>query len=301
MNTETKKRRWFWSLLILIVLAGILAIFAGPKGAGSGFLNGGNPEIGQINLTMPIFSSDDVLASFQIAEQSSKLKVLILRIDSPGGLVASSQEIFRRIRQFREHRNVPVIASVENVCASGAYYVASAADTIIVNPGSQVGSIGVIVDLVNVRELMDKIGLDARTIKTGKFKDAGNPTKRLTEEEEEQERRYFKTLIDAVLDQFVSDVALARNLPVEDVRKIAHGGVFTGLQALDLRMVDRVGNYTDAVRMAARISNLDPFKAAPTLIEPPDRRGLIERALFGKSSGWPIQLFGRQMVLSFLP
>lgn len=301
---QKKKRKWFWVLLVLIALGIVLSVIANPKKGGRSLIDGGNPEIGQINLVSPIFSSEELLACFQLADQSKKLKVLILRVDSPGGFVGSSQELFRRIRQFREHRNLPVIVSVENICASGAYYIAAAADTIIVNPGSQVGSIGVIIDLLNVRELMDKFGIDARTIKTGKYKDAGDPTKRLTEEEDVLERTYFKGLIDQVLAQFVKDVAESRRLPEDKVRKIAHGGVFTGLQAVELGLADSVGNYVDAVRLAAGISGIDPHAAAATIFEPPDRRGLLERVILGESAGGvtaPIHWLGRKYILSFLP
>lgn len=302
MDEQKKKRKWFRIIIVLLLLAGAMALVSGPRLGGRSLIDGGNPEIGQINLNVPIFSSEPLLACFQIAEQSEKLKVLILRVDSPGGFVASSQEIYRRILQFRERRNIPVIVSVENLCASGAYYIASAADTIIVNPGSQVGSIGVIVDLLNVRELMDKFGVDARTFKTGKYKDAGDPTKRLTEEDEALEEKYFKGLIGAVLTQFVSDVAAARHLPEEHVRKIAHGGVFTGLQAVDLGLADTVGNYVDAMGLAAKISGVDAGKAVATLIEPPDRRGLLERALVGQADRWgPLQFLGRKFILSFMP
>ena len=256
-----KKRKWLKISLGLFVLAVILSVVAGQRVGGKSLIDGGNPQIGQINLVAPIFSAEPLLASFHLAEQSEKLKVLILRVDSPGGFVASSQELYRRVRQFRERRKVPVIVSVENVCASGAYYVSAAADTIIVNPGSSVGSIGVIVDLLNVRDLMDKFGVDARTIKTGKYKDAGDPTKRLTQEEDELDRKYFKGLIEAVLDQFGNEVAESRRLPVDKVRRIAHGGVCTGMQAVDMGLADTVGNYVDAVHLAASLAGLDPGTA----------------------------------------
>lgn len=302
-SAEKKKRKWVRILIFAVLLGLVFSVVASLPMNGQSILDGGgNPEIGQINLTTPIFSSESTMACFHIAEHSDKLKVLILRVDSPGGFVASSQELFRRIRQFQERRKLPVIVSVENLCASGAYYVAAAADTIIVNPGSQVGSIGVIVDLINVRELMDKFGVDARTFKTGKYKDAGNPTKKMTEEDEELERKYFQGLIDQVLDQFVEDVAESRRLPTADVRKIAHGGVFTGREAVKLGLADSIGNYVDAVRLAAQIAGVDPAKAVATLIEPPDRRGLIERVLFGESAEWgPFRMLGRKYVLSFLP
>lgn len=297
-----RKRRWSRVIWILILLGGVMVLISMPSGGGRSLIDGGNPEIGQIDLNMPIFSAEPMMSSFQLAEQSDKLKVLILRIDSPGGFVGSSQELFRRVHQFRERRNIPVIVSVENLCASGAYYIAAAADTIIVNPGSQVGSIGVIADFLNVRELMDKFGIDVRTFKTGKYKDAGDPTKRLTEEEEELERKYFKGLIDAVLDQFVTDVATSRGLPEAQVRRLAHGGVFTGLDAVHLGLADAAGNYVDAMTMAAQVAGLDPATAVATIIEPPDRRGWIERVLFGEArNGWPMNYIGRKSILSFMP
>ena len=300
MAPRAKKRKWLGLILILALLAGFLMIVAGPRVPGMGLP--GSPEIGQINLVSPIFSSEDLLACFHVADQSEKLKVLILRVDSPGGFVGSSQEVYRRVRQFKESRNLPVIVSVANVCASAAYYIAAAADTILVNPGSQVGSIGVIIDLLNVRDLMDKFGVDARTIKTGRYKDAGDPTRRLSEEDDREERRYFQSLIDPVLDQFVKDVAESRRMPEAAVRKVAHGGVFTGEQAVRLGLADEVGNYVDAISLAARLAGLDPRKAAATIIAPPDRRGLIERLLFGESARAGLfRSWGRKYSLAFLP
>lgn len=291
-------RRFLW--IVAIVLAFIVG-YKWTQKSGGGFVHGASPEIGRIDISLPIFSSGDLMACFQQAEQAEKLKALILRIDSPGGFVGSSQELYARVRQFRERTGIPVIVSVENVCASGAYYIATAADTIIVNPGSQLGSIGVVIELLNVRDLMDKFGVSMRNIKTGELKDAGDPSKKLTAEEVALERKYFQGMVDEVLGQFVSAVAESRHLPEKKVREVATGGVFTGVRAVELGLADSIGNYVDAMKMAADIAGIESKTAVATVFEPPDERGLVERVLLGEASSWPVNILSRRYTLSFMP
>jgi protease-4 len=176
----------------------------------------------------------------------TSIKAIILRIDSPGGGVAASQEIFEEVRRVRSAGKL-VVASMGSVAASGGYYVACIADHIFANAGTVTGSIGVIVQLANASELLDRIGIESTVITSGPFKDSGNPTRTLRPEE----RQVFQTLVDDVYQQFIEAVAQGRNLPLDVVRQAADGRIFTGRQAKELGLIDDLGSLHDAVRYVA--------------------------------------------------
>jgi protease-4 len=174
------------------------------------------------------------------------IEAVVLRINSPGGGVASSQEIYEEVKRVRSTGKL-VVASMGSVAASGGYYVASVADHIFANAGTVTGSIGVIVQLANASELLHKIGIESTSITSGPFKDSGNPTRPLGPEE----RQVFQGLVDDVYQQFIEAVAQGRNLPVDEVRQAADGRIYTGRQAKDLRLIDELGSLHDAIRYAA--------------------------------------------------
>lgn len=176
----------------------------------------------------------------------ASIKAIVLRIDSPGGGVASSQEIYEEVRRARSGGKL-VVASLGSVAASGGYYIACVADRIFANAGTVTGSIGVIVQLANAEELLRKIGVESTVITSGPFKDSGTPTRALRPEE----RQVFQALVDDVYQQFVEAVAQGRNLPVGEVRQAADGRIYTGRQAKDLRLVDELGSFQDAIAYAA--------------------------------------------------
>ena len=186
----------------------------------------------------------------ELKEQSS-VKALLLRINSPGGGVAPSQEIYEAVRSFRESGK-PVVASLGAVAASGGYYIACAADTIMANPGTVTGSIGVIFEFPYIADLLKKIGVDMEVIKSGKFKDAGSPSRKITAEE----RALFQGVINDTWDQFVGAVADGRGMDEKDVRAIADGRIFTGRQALDAGLVDTLGTFEDAKMLAKVMAGL---------------------------------------------
>jgi protease-4 len=174
------------------------------------------------------------------------IKAIVLRIDSPGGGVASSQEIYEEVKRTRTGGKL-VVASLGSVAASGGYYVASVTDRIFANAGTVTGSIGVIVQLANVEELLRKMGVGSTVITSGPFKDSGNPTRALRPEE----RQVFQSLVDDVYQQFVEAVAQGRNIALAEVRQAADGRIYTGRQARDLRLVDELGTFQDAIMYAA--------------------------------------------------
>ncbi|MCE5243611.1 MAG: signal peptide peptidase SppA [Syntrophobacteraceae bacterium] len=208
-------------------------------------------RIGVVEIRGTIDSSQETLKAITQFRKDSGIKAIILRIDSPGGGIGPSQEIYREVRRTISEK--PVVASLGGVAASGGYYIASASSRIVSNPGTITGSIGVITYFPNLRELFGKIGYDMVTLKAGKFKDVGNPGREMTPEE--------KALMQATLDdahsQFIGDIAAARRLPEEKVREIADGRIILGQTARQLGLVDDLGNFEDAVRAAASLGRME--------------------------------------------
>jgi protease-4 len=181
------------------------------------------------------------------------VRAVVLRINSPGGVVAPTQEIFTAVRRLREAKK-PVVASLGSVAASGGYYVAVAADRIYASPGTLTGSIGVVMQLANLEGLLKKVGVEYVVVKAGAYKDVGNLARAMTPEE----RRILQNLLDDVYDQFILAVADGRGLEPKDVRAFAEGRIYSGRQAHGLKMVDDLGGLEDAIEAAAKMAGLPP-------------------------------------------
>lgn len=184
--------------------------------------------------------------------EKSEIKALVLDIDSPGGSVGAVQELYGTIRRVRQEKKKPVVALVGDVAASGGYYLAAGCDKVVAQPGSLVGSIGVIFNAMNVQQLLSKIGVKAEPIKSGKLKDIGSPTRPMTAEE----RELLQGIIDDTYGQFLAAVAKGRGMPEEKVRPLADGRIFNGRQALALGLVDVLGDSEDAVHIAGKLGNI---------------------------------------------
>lgn len=201
-------------------------------------------------------SPENIIDHLRKADADNDVKAILLRINSPGGTAAASQEIFREVGRTKK----PVVVSIGDIGASGAYYIASAADEIVASPASEVGSIGVIVEAPNYQELFKKIGIDYVVITQGKYKDMGNPNRPLKPEEiailEEQTK--------IIYEQFVDDVAKGRNISHEKMLSLATGQTFAGTQALKLKLIDDLGNFRDAVDLAAKLGKI---KGEPEIVE----------------------------------
>ena len=234
--------------IIVLFLGGIMALILSFSGSSSRLAFG--DRIGVIPLEGPIMDSEPILSQLVDFRKDDRIKVIILRIDSPGGGVAPSQEIYREVRRTAETKKV--IASLGSLAASGGYYVASAADKIVANPGTITGSIGVIMEFLQLEDLFKKIGINLEVLKSGEFKDIGSPHREMSK----REKALIEALISDVQAQFVDAVATGRGLPVEKVMEVADGRIFTGAKAKELGLVDSLGNFQDAVQLAKEMAQI---------------------------------------------
>ncbi len=237
----------------VVCVGGMLVIFSISRmmatTAGTFQEPGGN--IGIVEVTGPILSSRQVIENIKTFRDDDRIKAIVVRVDSPGGGVGPSQEIFRELMKTRPVKTV--IASMGSVAASGGYYVSAGAQAIMANPGTITGSIGVIMEHVNLTELAQKIGISPLVIKSGEFKDLGSPFRDLAD----NERQLLQQLVDELHQQFVSDAARARDIAEPTMAEIADGRIYTGQTALDLNLIDRTGNLDDAVVWAAELAEID--------------------------------------------
>jgi len=273
---EQRSRTLLWILIgggafFLFVLAVFslvyLTLHAGSNEAGfSGF----GDRIGVVDLDGVILSPQPVVSQLKKFGDDSSIKAIILHVNSPGGGVAASEEIYREVKRLRGEKKKRVVVSIESVGASGAYYIASASNKIYADQGSIVGSIGVIAQWVNYGDLLKWAKLKDVVIKTGEFKDTGNPTRDLTP----AEQAYMQSLIDNMFGQFVKAVADGRSMKFDDVKAIANGKVWTGEQAHSMKLIDEVGDFEAAVKDTAKSVNIS---GEPTLVRPEkDRRTLLD-------------------------
>ncbi len=260
-----KKKRVFIVLGIIVALFFLVLILRS--------MNGGT-SIGQkvavIDLTGIITKSDATIKLIHTYRDDPSIKAIVIRIDTPGGSVAPVQEIYSELQKIEK----PIVASMGGTAASGGYYVACAADTIMANPGTLTGSIGVIMQFTRMKGLYDKIGLEHQVIKSGEFKDTGSPFRSLTEEEQ----TVLQATVDNVYNQFVDTIFEARQslLSRSEIAELADGRIFSGQQALDLKLLDRLGNLPEAIELAGELANID---GKPKVVRKEKKTSLLEQLL----------------------
>ena len=220
-------------------------------------------SVGLVEVKGMILDSKETIRQLRYFYKQDNIKAIVLRVDSPGGVVAPSQEICAEVGRFAAKKKI--IVSMGSLAASGGYYISAPATLIYANPGTITASIGVILKLSNIEALMDKIGIKSYTLKTGKFKDSGSPVRQLSEED----RTMLQAVINNTHEQFVQAVAKGRKLPVEDVRRIADGRILSGEQAKAFKLVDRLGTLQDAIEEAGRLSGIS---GEPEIIIPPRKK-----------------------------
>jgi protease IV len=274
--SDGRSRTWLWILIgggafFLFVLAVFslvyLTLHAGTReSAFAGF----GDRIAVVDLDGIILSPQPLVEELKKFADDSSVKAIILHVNSPGGGVAASEEIYREVKRIKEEKKKKIVVSIETVGASGAYYVASASSKIYADKGSIVGSIGVIAEWVNYGDLLKWAKLKNIVFKTGEFKDTGNPMRDLTP----AEQQYMQSLIDNMFGQFIQAVADGRGMKVEDVRAIANGKVWTGEEALSMKLIDNVGDFEAVVKDTAKSVGIS---GEPTIVRPErDRKTLLD-------------------------
>ena len=236
-------------------------------------------KIGVVDLEGVIITPKVVVDQLKKFADDDSIKAIIVHVNSPGGGVAASEEIYREVKRIRDDKKKRIVASIESVGASGAYYVSSATNKIYADKGSIVGSIGVIAEWVNYGDLLHWAKLKDITMKAGEFKDTGSPTRDMTPAEKE----YLQSLIDNMHGQFIQAVADGRKTKFDDIKAIANGKVWTGEQALSMKLIDQVGDFQAAVDDTARSVGI---KGEPVLVHPERDRKTVLDVLFGDVSEW---------------
>jgi protease-4 len=284
MAENGRSRAWLWILIgggafFLFVLAVFTLVYLTLHAGGdqSSGLHGFGDKIGVVDLEGVILDPKTVVEQLKKFADDDSIKAIIIHVNSPGGGVAASEEIYREVKRIRDEKHKRIVSSIETVGASGAYYVSSATNKIYADNGSVVGSIGVIAEWVNYGDLMRWIKLKPEVLTVGKFKDTGDPTREMTPEE----RAYMQSLIDNMYGQFVRAVADGRHAKVDDIKAIADGRVWTGEQALTLHLIDQLGDFEAAVDDTAKSVHIT---GKPVLVRPEKDRKSVLDLLFGDVS-----------------
>ncbi len=254
-----RRHPFLFFLLIIAICATIifsgvvLLLFFGSKMAASGFArsyDSSRGNVGIVEVKGMIWSSKKIIKDIKTFRDDDSIKAIVLRIDSPGGGIGPSQEIYREVMKTK--RDKKIITSMGSVAASGGYYIASATHKIIANAGTITGSFGVIMEYANIEAIAKKIGISPVVIKSGKFKDIGSPLREL----KDSEREILQDLVNELHLQFVNDAAKARGIDAERMRTLADGRVYTGQKALELDLIDRLGNLDDAVQWVGELAGI---------------------------------------------
>ncbi|MCI4626734.1 MAG: signal peptide peptidase SppA [Candidatus Magnetoovum sp. WYHC-5] len=276
----------FSVLFVVLIIAGIIAAFVEkPLSIGE--------KVGLIKVEGVIMESEKIIEQLENYRENKSIKAIILRVNSPGGAVSPSQEIYEEVKRIAKVK--PVVVSMGSLAASGGYYISAAATKIVATPGTITGSIGVIMEIVNVGGLMEKIGVKSEVITSGKYKDLASVFRGIGEEQ----RKILQMNMDDIHEQFIEAVALGRKIPVERIREIADGRIFTGRQAQKLSLVDKLGGLQDAINEAAKIANIE---GKPQVVTPKDNFNFDEflsKSMFGTLFQKPGALNMHYMLLPY--
>ena len=285
MPENGRSRTLLWILIgggafFLFVLAVFTLVYLTLHAGGEqSSLTSFGDKIAVVDLEGVILDPKIVVQDLKKFGDDDSVKAIIIHVNSPGGGVAASEEIYREVKRLRDEKKKHIVASIETVGASGAYYVSAATNKIFADNGSIVGSIGVIAEWVNYGDLMKWAKLKPEVLKVGEFKDTGDPSRDMTP----AERAYMQSLIDNMYGQFVQAVADGRHAKTEDIKAIADGRVWTGKQALSLHLIDQVGDFQTAIDDTAKSVGI---KGEPTLVRPERRRQTLFDLMFGDISQW---------------
>ncbi len=284
MTEQPRSRVFLWVLLgggafFLFLVAIFALVYFSVRSQQKDNFGGFGDKIAVVDLEGVILNPKDVVEQLRKFSDDSSVKAIVLHVNSPGGGAAASEEIYREVLRIRDQKKKLIVASIETVGASGAYYVSSAANKIFADNASIVGSIGVIAEWYNYEELMKWAKLQQITLKAGEFKDTGSPTRPMTAEE----RAYMQGLIDNMHGQFIHSVAVGRKMTDDQVRALANGKVWTGEEAVPLKLIDQIGDFRAAIEDTAKSVGI---KGEPTLVHPEKDRKSVLDLLFGDVSDY---------------
>jgi protease IV len=232
---DSKGKKIFLIITLIVFIIIIALYFAGSLGSSRG------GKIGVVEIEGAITDMKEAMEDVVKFKEDDSIKGVILRINSPGGAVGPTQEIYSEIKKLKQSKKVYV--SMGSVCASGGYYLAVTGNKVYASPSTITGSIGVIMEQAVMEDLMKKIGVEANTIKSGVFKDTGTPFRKMRDDE----RKYLQGVIDSIYEQFVKDVAEGRKMPIDQIKQLADGRIYTGIQAKEMGLIDNIGTFYDVV------------------------------------------------------
>ncbi len=272
-----RKHPFLWGTFSLFFMAFFFYAFSETF---LGYLgeSGSEEKIAVVEVKGIITESDDIVKKLKKYAKDPSIKGILVRINSPGGGVAPSQEIYSEILRART-RGKKVVASMASLGASGGYYIACAANKIIANPGTITGSIGVIMPFSNIEELLEKVGVKALVVKSGKFKNIGSPTHGMTKEE----RGILQAAVDDVHLQFIEAIAEGRNMEIERIKELADGRIYTGRQALEAGLIDKLGGFEDAVDLLVEMAGI---REEPEIIREKEDKGFLYGLIRGNANSF---------------
>jgi protease-4 len=276
---SSSSSKWFWGIFLSLVFIGLIFIgisflfFASviKQERTEYYSSGSGDKIGLIEINDIIMNSEGVVQQIKKFREDKSIKAILLRINSPGGGVAASQEIYEEVKYTRDHGKL-VVVSMGSIAASGGYYIACGSNLIVANPGTLTGSIGVIAQFISIKDLADKLGIEETTIKSGELKDSGDPFKKMNEKDKE----YFQEVVDNTFGQFLEVVARERKMNKDSLLQYANGRVFTGLQAKEIGLIDTLGTFEDAIRITASLAGIE---GEPRIIKERRRYSIFERLI----------------------
>jgi protease-4 len=252
--------RWFWGIFLSLLFMGMIIVaisffaFASAiKRDGGEFVSGGSGDkIAIVEINDVIVSSEKTVEQIKRFREDKSIKAIIVRVNTPGGGVAASQEIYEEVKKTRDSGKI-IVVSMGSIAASGGYYIAVGSSLIIANPGTLTGSIGVIAQFISIKDLAEKLGISQTTIKSGSLKDAGSPFKTMND----SDKAYFQDVVDNSFGQFLDVVAKERKMDKETLLQYANGRVFTGLQAKEYGLIDSLGTFEDAIRITGKMAGIE--------------------------------------------
>jgi protease-4 len=271
--------KWFWGIFLSLIFIGLVFVgisflfFASviKYETTEYYSRGSGDKIGLIEINDVIVNSEGVVQQIKKFREDRSIKAIILRINSPGGGVAASQEIYEEVKFTRDHGKL-VVVSMGSIAASGGYYIACGSNVIVANPGTLTGSIGVIAQFISVKDLAEKLGIEETTVKSGELKDAGSPFKKMSDKDKE----YFQEVVNNTFGQFLDVVSKERKINKDTLMRYANGKVFTGLQAKEIGLIDSLGTFEDAIRITAKLAGIE---GEPRIIKERRRYSLFERII----------------------